>query len=110
MLRIEFALDVVSPKTRCRSLSAPVHSASQRCVFPSQRSPVSFDCLIGICRIIGVVGKAAWFGYGLLPALFDRFPFILVRIFVRVTRTLFGARHNEGFGHDPLLKSLMFSS
>jgi hypothetical protein len=66
---------------------------------------MSFDCLIGICRIIGVVGKAAWFGYGLLPTLVDRFLFILVWMRVRVTRTLPGDRHNGGFGHDLLLES-----
>jgi hypothetical protein len=61
-----------------------------------QPSPVPFDCLIGICRIIGVISKAAWSGYGLFPALFDR---------LRVTRTLLGARNNVVFGHDCFLQS-----
>jgi hypothetical protein len=49
-----------------------------------------------------VVVKAAWFGRGLLSTLIDRFLFILVRMRVRVARTLLGGRNNRSFAHDLL--------
>ena len=79
-------------------------------LLPSQPSVEPLTRLIGICRIIRIVGKAARFGYGLLLTLLDRFPLIFVGMRVRMTRTPLGARGNGGLGHDLLLYATLFHS